>query len=186
MIRTAAAIIRLFNLFLPNMATNIRWLNVERRAFFFFFSQKAERIKHLTTRQCVSHNIRFQYCCPDCPPPHPALVHLPRFKGLDRGLYFPWSHRPLNLALLWRPFFFPLRLTRKCTHLPDLEYRRDLTHIQSSEKQHEKLSSGAKFSESFRAVRPIPANCSKTLLWEVPPLWDSIRNSNTEMIWSSR
>lgn len=120
MIRTAAAIIRLFNLFLPNMATNIRWPNVERRTFFFF-SQEAELIKHLTTRQCVSHSICFQYCCPECSPPptHPALVHLPRFKGLDRGLYFPWSYRPLNLALLWRPFF-PLRLTRKCTHLPDL------------------------------------------------------------------
>lgn len=88
---------------------------------FFFFSQEAELIKHLTTRECVSHSICFQYCCPECSPPptHPALVHLPRFKGLDRGLYFPWSYRPLNLALLWRPFF-PLRLTRKCTHLPDL------------------------------------------------------------------
>lgn len=46
---------------------------------FFFFSQEAELIKHLTTRQCVSHSICFQYCCPECHPPPPPLCHLNQF-----------------------------------------------------------------------------------------------------------
>lgn len=48
----------------------------------------------------------------------PVLVDLPRFKGLDWGCVF---HGAIDrLTLHYCDERFPHRLTRKCTHLPDL------------------------------------------------------------------
>lgn len=55
----------------------------------------------------------------------PVLLQLPRFKGLDRGCIFHGATD--RLTLHYCDDRFPLRLTRKCTHLADLQW--DSKHL---------------------------------------------------------
>lgn len=112
------AIICPFHLFLPNMG------QISGGPIRKLCSQEAELIKHLTMRQCVSYSICFLWLESFSP----VLVDLPRFKGLERGCIFHGATGRLTLHHC--DDSFPLRLTRKCTHLPDLlqDSRHSLPH----------------------------------------------------------